>query len=86
MSRTGMRRFSDVAGSWKIMPTPAPMCSRRSAALIDHTSLPAKDTVPAVGRCRPTSTFARVDLPQPDSPTMPTVSPARMTRSAPVSA
>src|SRR6185369_5412559 len=35
---------------------------------------------------RPTSSLARVDLPQPDSPTMPSVSPRRSWRSTPSTA
>src|SRR5919112_5852095 len=41
---------------------------------------------PDVGRSSATSSFDTVDLPQPDSPTRPTVSPRRMVRSTPSTA
>ena len=48
--------------------------------------LAAEEHVPEVGACRPTSTEASVDLPQPDSPTMPTVSPRLTVKSTPLTA
>jgi hypothetical protein len=75
-----------VDGSWKTIPVVDPIRDRRRESAIDQTSSPRNDTAPSVGRWSPTSTRARVDLPQPDSPTTPTVSPAAMVRSAPVSA
>ena len=39
------------------------------------TSLPSKSTWPLVGFTAPSSARPAVDLPQPDSPTSPTVSP-----------
>ncbi len=84
--RTVSRRFSAVDGSWKIMPVPAPTVVLRSAAGIAHRSRPRNATVPDTGRWMPTSTFASVDFPHPDSPTTPTVSPGATQRSAPVRA
>ena len=42
----------------------------------EPATLPSKRTVPALGVIRCMSRRAVVDLPQPDSPTMPSVSPA----------
>ena len=47
---------------------------------------PRKYTSPASGRSRPISSFATVDLPQPDSPTMPKVSPLWMAKLTPCTA
>ena len=44
---------------------------------------PSNRTSPAVGRCSPTSVRASVVLPEPDSPTSATTSPARTARSTP---
>src|ERR671916_2828511 len=50
------------------------------------TSLPLKKIDPAVGFSSATSSFDTVDLPQPDSPTRPRVSPRRMVRLTPSTA
>jgi len=42
--------------------------------------LPLTRTLPAFGRCRPMSVFSRTDLPEPDPPTMPMISPGRISR------
>ena len=73
-SCTLMRAFKAVAGSWNTTDITRPM-RRRSAAVRFVTSLPLKNTLPDVGCCRPHMTLAVVDLPQPDSPTMPSVWP-----------
>ena len=53
--------------------------SRRYCRPLDRArSLPPNRTEPAVGLSRPTSIRPIVVLPQPDSPTMPSVSPLRM--------
>ena len=80
-----MRGFSAVAGSWKTTETERPN-SLRMAAFRLMAGLPWNRTSPDVGACRPTSTEASVDLPQPDSPTMPTVSPRLMVKSTPLTA
>ena len=49
-------------------------------------SWPSKRIVPAVGLCSRVTSRARVDLPQPDSPTSPTVSPRCTVRSTPSTA
>ena len=49
-------------------------------------SVPSKRTVPLVGSCSRTSSRPRVDLPQPDSPTMPSVSPRRTSSETPSTA
>ena len=71
---TLMRAFSAVAGSWKTTETTRPM-SMRSLAVRWVTSWPLNSTLPLVACCRPHITLAVVDLPQPDSPTMPMVWP-----------
>ena len=65
-----MRAFSAVAGSWKTTEITRPIVLRWSAVRL-VTSMPLKNTRPDVGACRPHMTLAVVDLPQPDSPTMP---------------
>ncbi len=77
-----MRAFRAVAGSWNTTEMTRPMV-RRSAAVRLVTSVPLKNTRPSVGFCRPHITFAVVDLPQPDSPTMPRVSPGMSLRVRP---
>ncbi len=69
-----MRAFKAVAGSWNTTEITRPMVLRMSAVRL-VTSCPLKYTLPEVGVCRPHMTLAVVDLPQPDSPTMPMVSP-----------
>src|SRR5687768_13801807 len=72
--------FSDVIGSWKIIASSRP---RRSSSFFSGSlvsSLPSKTTVPptifagGLG-IRPMMESAVTDLPQPDSPTMPSVFP-----------
>ena len=74
------RGFSDEYGSWKII-----WMSRRSgrSRRVGRCvmSSPSKRTVPPVGSSRRVSSRPVVDLPQPDSPTTPSVSP-RWTREA----
>ena len=69
-----MRGLSDAYGSWKII-----CMRRRSGRIADWLawvmSVPAKTILPAVGSCSRVTSRASVDLPQPDSPTSPTVSP-----------
>src|SRR5689334_6640154 len=74
MSPTVMRGFSEVYGSCSTI-----WMSRRSlrssAPFMPKMSRPSNLATPAVGGSRRISTWARVDLPQPDSPTTPRVSP-----------
>ena len=69
-----MRGLSAVEGSWNTTETTLPIFLRRSGVRL-VTSSPSKYTCPEVGDCRPHMTLAVVDLPQPDSPTMPMTSP-----------
>ena len=71
---TVMRGLSEPSGSWNTIWTWR-LYARSPAPLSRRTSLPAKRMSPASGSCRRTRQRARVDLPQPDSPTMPSVSP-----------
>ena len=74
-----MRGFSAVAGSWKMTDTWRPNCFLASE-LPYCICKPLNFTKPDVGLRRPIITLAKVDFPQPDSPTKPMVSPALMPR------
>jgi hypothetical protein len=77
MVYTGLKA---VIGSWKIMAMSLPRISRRRVADIASRSSPRNSTLPdtlAVRGSRPSSAMALTDLPDPDSPTMARVSPAR---------
>ena len=76
------RGLSDDAGSWNTMPTRLRSSrSRRPRAV--RRSLPSTSTEPATTGTSPASARPIVDLPEPDSPTRPTVSPACRSRSMP---
>ena len=72
--------FSEVMGSWKIMAMRLPRRSRISSSLIFNRSCPSKMTSPPVilpgglGIKRMTESDVTL-LPDPDSPTRPSVSP-----------
>ena len=73
----GIRGSSDAYGSWKMI------CIRRRIGFslpLDSAvmSVPSKTIRPAVGSMSRRSARPTVDLPQPDSPTSPSVSPRRM--------
>jgi hypothetical protein len=79
---TVMRGLSDAYGSWKTI------CSlrrrrRSSPPFIVVTSLPWNRTLPDVGSTSRSTERAVVDLPQPDSPTIPSVSPCRTSKLTP---
>src|SRR5947207_25612 len=82
--------FSEVIGSWKIIAPSLPRTSRISSSSNFVTSRPRNMILPAV--IRPGSgTSLRIEsavivLPQPDSPTMPSVSPASMCSETPSTA
>ena len=78
MKPTRLRGFSDAYGSWKIIII-SRLIGRISAWLIVVMSRPSNVIVPPVGSSRRMMHRAIVDLPQPDSPTTPSVSP-RLTR------
>src|SRR5205085_4308422 len=70
--------LSEVIGSWKIIAISRPRISRISYSLIRVRSWPLNMTLPPTirpGRCSRMMLIAVTDLPQPDSPTMPSVSP-----------
>ena len=60
--------------------------ARRSRADWPVMSLPSNTMRPPLGGWMPTSALPSVDLPQPDSPTMPSVSPGRTSNDTPSSA
>src|SRR4051812_45898616 len=85
MSPTVIRGFSDVYGScstiWMLRR------ARRSADPLSRTMFSLRTMIePEVGFSRPTSSLASVDLPQPDSPTPPSVSPRGSSMSTPSTA
>ena len=77
MSRTVIRGLSEAYGSWKTI-----WMSRRTARICFRLkpvmSSPSKTIVPDVGSSSFMIVRPSVVLPQPDSPTTPSVSPARM--------
>ena len=76
MKPTRFRGLSDEYGSWKII-----ISSRRTGRMSERDSLvmsrPSKMIFPAVDSSSRMTQRASVDLPQPDSPTTPSVSPWR---------
>ena len=85
ISPTRRRGFSDAYGSWKII------CSSRRYGLSSRCesvvmSSPPKRSVPLVGSSSLTRSRPSVDLPQPDSPTIPSVSPRRTSSETPSTA
>jgi hypothetical protein len=85
MKPTRLRGFSDAYGSWKII-----IISRRSGRMSARErcvmSRPSKTTRPPVGSSSRMMHRAIVDLPQPDSPTTPRVSPSRTVKLTPSTA
>ncbi len=80
-----MRGSSDAYESWNMYWMSRR--SRRYSRPLDRArSLPPKRTAPLVGLSRPTSIRPIVVLPQPDSPTRPSVSPLRMSKDTPATA
>ena len=67
-----MRGLSDAYGSWNTIWTRRARCSGVLPAAIGR---PCQRMLPASGRSSPLRQRASVLLPQPDSPTMPSVSP-----------
>ncbi len=68
------RGFSDAYGSWKIICM-SRRSSRSSLPLSVVMSWPSNQILPSVGSNSRITTRASVDLPQPVSPTRPSVSP-----------
>src|SRR5712691_2684272 len=75
LSPIDMRGLSAEYGSWKTICMLRRSAFRRGPVSV-CTSTPSNVTVPASGSVRPRMRRAVVDLPQPDSPTMPSVVPA----------
>ena len=71
--------LSEVIGSWKIMAISRPRMRRISSSVSPRSSRPPKRmeprvrAVPAGSSCMTAS--AETDLPEPDSPTIATISP-----------
>jgi len=83
MRRTGL---SVARGSWKIMAASADRTFRTAARSSATISYPQTVTVPdrdARSGVRRSAALAVVDLPEPDSPTSPTVSPSATSRDTP---
>ena len=82
MSRTRIRGSSELIGSWKTSCSRSRRNrSRRSGS--PAMSVPSTSTLPDVGRSSPARIRSRVDLPQPDSPTMPNRSPGATSKLTP---
>ena len=81
--------FSAVMGSWNTMPIFAPRRAHSAASSSEVSSCPARRMEPetfAPSGSRPISASAVMDLPQPDSPINPTVSPRAIANEIPRSA
>jgi len=74
---TRFRGLSDAYGSWNTICI-SRRIGRRSRRERCEMSRPSNSIFPSVSSCRRTMQRPSVDLPQPDSPTRPSVSPARM--------
>src|SRR3712207_961665 len=85
MKPTRLRAFSDAYGSWKIIIS-SRRIGRISARERCVMSRPWKTIRPSVGSRRRITQRAIVDLPQPDSPTTPSVSPLRTLKLTPSTA
>ena len=74
MSATARRGFNDEIGSWKIICIRGRV-ARRAEPFSAVSSVSPSFTIPRVGRGSCMIALPVVDLPQPDSPTSPRVSP-----------
>ena len=77
-------RLDDLERQQQVLERRAPgqqrrVLERHPGELHRRADLPARrrSRVPARGNCRPVASFIRVDLPQPDGPTMAANSPSR---------
>src|SRR5580698_7562759 len=82
--------FSDVIGSWKIIPTSLPRTCRIPSSLSDEITWSPRLILPPT-MCPPGGRSCMIEsavivLPEPDSPTMPRHSPASRLRLTPSSA
>jgi len=83
--------LSEAIGSWRIIAICAPRRRRISSGLLARRSSPSKTTSPPTMRPPGSGTNLKIerhviDLPEPDSPTMPRVSPRRTEKVAPSTA
>ena len=85
MSKIGMRGSREAIGSWNT--------TCRSRRIVNFSlrpsfevSLPNTSIEPPLGAARFSTSSSVVDLPHPDSPTRPKVSPSRTSRSIPSTA
>ena len=87
---TGYTGFREVIGSWKIMAIRLPRSFRSAPSPKVRRSVSPKRISPAAtrpaGGTRPSTDRAVTLLPQPDSPTSPTILPRGMARSTPSTA
>jgi hypothetical protein len=67
---------------WKTKPMVLARSADSSRSLSPPTSYPSMRRVPDVGRSRVPMMLSRVDLPEPDGPTIPSSSPRSISRSA----
>jgi hypothetical protein len=74
-----MRGLSEANGSWKMICMSR--AQRRIGALAERAGPAVEATSPEVGSIRRSTQRPVVDLPQPDSPTRPSVSPRDRRRS-----
>ena len=78
--------FSAVIGSWNTIAIRSPRTDRHFDSLPPISSSPSSLIEPltwAASGCRPSSDSASIVFPEPDSPTIPIVSPASMARLMP---
>ena len=82
---TVMRGLSEANGSWKMICM-SRQSARNAAASSAVTLRPSNQTSPAVGSISRRMQRPVVDLPEPDSPTRPSVSPGAMSKLTPSTA
>ena len=86
MRRTLRRGLSDAVGSWNTICRSGRTLLKPASLESVVSSAPSKRMLPAVGGTSRTRVRATVDLPQPDLPTSPTVSPASTVNDTPSTA
>ena len=72
--------FSVSNGFWNTIWIDATVCTSRISMPVDWISLLPSLMLPELAVSRPSSILARVDLPQPDLPTIATVSDSRASK------
>ena len=85
ISPTVIRGSSDVKGSWKTIPMRRRMRAKRGPPEVRDVR-PVEQHAPASGSSSRTMQRASVDLPQPDSPTIPMAAPASTENDTPSTA